>query len=342
MPMHSPAAESRIGRAALLARAWAPEGAGPRLIAPLLIPAEALYRAVILLRNLAWDREWATAVRSAIPVISVGNIAVGGAGKTPFSAWLAAQLRSRGERPAILHGGYAADEPALHRRWNPDIPVFEGRDRIESAAAAHRQGATVAVLDDGFQHRRLARDLDIVLIAAETWTRTRSLLPRGPWREPAASLRRAGLVVVTRKSADSATARRVAADLASLAPSVPQAVAAIEPAGWQATGPAGTLPDGPCIAVAGIAAHASFLANARAAGAAVEHALIFGDHHAYTPADARRILAEAAGRCIVTTEKDAIKLHALLPHAPIRALLQGVRVETGADILEQLLERVRQ
>jgi tetraacyldisaccharide 4'-kinase len=306
-----------------------------------MIPAEALYRVAILLRNLAWDRGWATAVRSAIPVISVGNLAVGGAGKTPFSAWLAARLRTRGERPAILHGGYAADEPALHRGWNPDIPVFEGRDRIESAAAAHRQGATVAILDDGFQHRRLARNFDIVLIAAETWTRTRSLLPRGPWREPAASLRRAGLVVVTRKSADSATARRVAAHLAALAPAVPQAVAAIEPAGWLATGPE-MHPDLPCIAVAGIAAPASFLANARAAGAAVEHALIFGDHHAYTHADARRILAEAAGRGIVTTEKDAIKLHALLPHAPIRVLRQGVRIETGADILEQLLDRVRQ
>jgi len=342
MPTPSPSAERRVGRAALLARVWEPEGAGRRLIAPLLIPAEALYRAVIALRNLAWDREWVTATHAAIPVVSVGNLAVGGAGKTPFAAWLAARLRTRGERPAILHGGYASDEPALHRKWNPDIPVFEGRDRIGSAAAARERGATVAVLDDGFQHRRLARDADIVLIAAETWTRTRSLLPRGPWREPAASLRRAGLLVITRKAADSATARRVAADLVPLAPSVPQAVAAIEPTGWQAPGPAGTQPDGPCIAIAGIAAPASFIANAQAAGARVERSLLFEDHHTYTAADARRILAEAAGRSIVTTEKDAVKLEALLPHAPIWTLRQSVRIETGADVLEQLLDRVLQ
>jgi len=333
--------EVRAGRA-WIRSTWKAAAPGASLVSLALAPASWLYGLVTRVRNLAFDRGRLATRRAPIRVVSVGNLAVGGTGKTPFSAWVAAELARRGHRPAILHGGYAEDEPDLHRRWSPETPVIVGRDRLAGAVRAARMGATVAILDDGFQHRRLARDLDIVLVAAETWDRPRHLLPRGPWREPPASLARADVVIVTRKSADADTAGRVAAALKAGAPGRPRCVAALRPAGWQQPpGDArGSRPDGPCVAVAGIAEPESFLANARAAGADIAVAFLFGDHHRYTPEDAARIVNEAAGRRIVTTEKDATKLVALLPDADLWALRQEVRIEAGAAALGELLDGI--
>lgn len=341
MPTKPAPVEERIGLAARLGDVWTSGRTGARVLSACLAPAEALFRRAVGWRNRAFDRGWLAVRRSPVPVISIGNIAVGGTGKTPFSAWLARELAGKGERPAILHGGYSADEPALHRTWNPDVPVYVGRDRLANAERAAADGATILVLDDGFQHRRLARDLDIVLVAAETWGGTRRLLPRGPWREPAASLGRADLVVITRKSADAATAARVAAAVAAAASCVPLCTAVLEPAGWRPLGTAREGPAGPCIAVAGIGEPAAFLANARRAGAEIERALLFGDHHEYTAGDAGRILQAGGARGIVTTEKDAPKLERRLPQAPIWALRQTARIETGGEGLDTLIDGIR-
>src|SRR6185295_16021629 len=119
----------------------------------------------------------------ALPVISVGNLTVGGTGKTPFAAWLAGRLSALAV-PAIVLRGYGNDEVDVHRRLNPHIPVVVGVDRAAARREAKSRDADVVVLDDAFQHRRVDRTADIVLLSVEQLLRPRRLLPAGPWREP--------------------------------------------------------------------------------------------------------------------------------------------------------------
>lgn len=327
----------------LIDRVWTAEPDAPaRLAGWALLPAELLYLLSISIRNWLFDRSLLSATSSEIKVVSVGNLGVGGAGKTPLAAWVAEELRRRGRRPAVLHGGYGGgDEAELHRRWAPDIPVYVGRDRAASSRLAAAAGADVVVLDDGFQHRRLRRDLDIVLIAAEAWTSRRRLLPRGPWREPASALRRAQAVIVTRRSSSSERASAVIEDVRRfVAPGCALTVAALEPAGWQdVRGQARTAP-GPALLVAGIASPAPFVANAESAGAQPVGVLVFRDHHAYTAADAERIRRAAGPHPIATTAKDAVKLERLLPADRLWILRQSVRLERGGAELAVLLDAV--
>lgn len=313
-----------------------------RVLDLVLAPAELGYRAAVSTYHRAYDRGRRAAESVRVPVISVGNISVGGAGKTPVTRWLVGELRRRGARPAVLHGGYAPDEPALHRAWNPDVPVVVGRERVVGAKRALAEGATVLVLDDGFQHRRLARDLDLVLIAAESWTARPRLLPRGPWREAPAALGRAHVVAVTRKTATPEAADQVAAEAARFAPEAALVRIQLRPAGWRRFGGAagGAEPRGEAVAVAGIAQPRLFLANARSAGARVAVELIFPDHHDYGYEDLARIRQSAGGRAVVTTAKDAIKLGPMAPDLEIWALEQEVVVEAGSSALAALLDRL--
>ena len=165
-------------------------------------------------RNAAFDRGLLPTARAAVPVVSVGNLTLGGTGKTPLVAWVARTVASRGLRPAIVSRGYGArrgersDEAAELGLLLPGVPHLADRDRVAAAAAAATAGAEVVVLDDGFQHRRLARDLDIVAIDATDPFGSDRIFPRGLLREPLAGLGRAGAVVLTRATAVDA-ARRV-------------------------------------------------------------------------------------------------------------------------------------
>jgi tetraacyldisaccharide 4'-kinase len=330
---NSPMARQRV------ARWWAGEyGLAGRLAQAALLPAEVLYRAALASSNRAYDSGWLGTSRLPVPVVSVGNLAVGGTGKTPVAAWVAAALRKKGLRPALLHGGYAADEPALHRSWNADIPVFVGRDRVTTGRRAVAGGALSIVLDDGFQHRRLARDVDVVLIAAETWTAEPSLLPRGGWREGPRALSRATLVAVTRKTASAAEAATVARRVESIAGDRPVAVIALEAREWRRPDGSAGLPPGDAFAVAAIARPEAFLANARAAGAVVAGARFFPDHHPYGARDAAAIFRDARNRAIVTTEKDWVKLRDHLDPGQVWLLVQSVEPEVGADALDAALE----
>jgi tetraacyldisaccharide 4'-kinase len=285
--------------------------------------------------------------------------------------WVVAELQRRALRPAVLHGGYAADEPALHRRWNPQVPVIVGRDRIASARRAVEAGATALVLDDGFQHRRLARDLDLALVAAESWAPRPRLLPRGPWREPARALARAPVVVVNRKTASARAARELLMALRAFAPGAAAVQLWLRPAGWSrgvffaggnggpggrvsesgaagsgsSTAPAasvssGSGPQREAVAVTAIAHPALFVANAGEAGAQVAETLFFRDHHDYTDSDLEHIRQVAAGRPIVTTTKDLVKLGPLAPDLDLWVLEQEVVVEEGAAALSDLLDQI--
>jgi tetraacyldisaccharide 4'-kinase len=339
MPDAEPIRLRRVGGAhAAAARVWERGG----LLSAALWPAELAFLGASSLRNALYDAGVLRAMRVGVPVVSIGNLTVGGAGKTPFTRWIVERLRARGRRPAILHRGSGEDEPALHASWQPDVPVRVGADRVAGARAAAAEGADVIVLDDGFQHRRLARDVDIVLVAAETGLGPVRLLPRGPWRERLPALRRADLAVVTCRTADAATAARVARRLAAVDGAPPVATAVLETAGWRAggAGGAGGPPRGAAFAVTSIASPDAFAENARRAGAAVAAGLAFPDHHPFDAHDAARILSDAAGRALVTTEKDAVKLVPLLPETPLWVLLQRVRIEEGAAAVEEVLDRV--
>lgn len=313
-----------------------------------LAPAEFLFRGAVHLRGAGYDRGILSVARIPLPIISVGNIAVGGAGKTPVSRWLVAELLRRGEHPAVLHGGYAADEPELHRRWHPKIPVLVGRDRVALASAALEASASVVVLDDGFQHRRLARDLDLVLVAAEGWSSRPRLLPRGPWREAPTALERADAVVVTRKAATAEEAAALRQELSRYAPMAVIAQVWLRPAGWRrgkdfaraVAEPGAATPPGEVLAVTAIARPELFVANARSAGARVTSTIFFPDHHDFHAGDLKRIRELAGGRPIVTTAKDLVKLSVLDPALDLWVLEQEVVVEAGGAELSGALDRV--
>ncbi len=321
-------------------RRWVPRwwrgeaGAAGTALDGLLWPAEQVYRASVGLRGAAYDAVLSTH-EAPIPVVSVGNIAVGGAGKTPFAAWLAGRMLARGRRPAIVLRGYGADEILVHRELNPAIPVFAAARRIDGVRRAAEAGCDVAVLDDGFQHRRLHRQLDIVLVAAESWTPHPRLLPRGPWREGPGGLERAGAIVVTRKTASAAQAARVLSDLSPFAPEAIPIIARLTADhlvplhGGDGVMPLQDLMDRGILAVATLADPRPFEEHLREAGAVVEM-FAFADHHEFTAEQARSIAERAGSRPLVLTRKEAVKLRPLLdPPIDAYVLEQRVEIESG-------------
>ena len=306
----------------------------------LLFPLEVAYGSAVALRNRLYDHGLLSASESPIPVISVGNIAVGGTGKTPLAAWLVRQLESRGRRPALVTRGYGTDEVALHRLWNPDAIVIADPDRVRGVALAAQRGADVAVLDDAFQHRRIGRRVDVVLCAAEHGTRA-ALLPRGRLRESFRSLARADLLVITRKVSTSAEAERVGARIGAHSPGVVRGQVRFKAHGWvDLEGAAETLPDGDLMAVSSVAEPQPFLEMVRAETGGRVGSLAFGDHHVFSEVDIQRITRDAEGCTVVTTEKDAVKLRTFaqaLP--PVRVLRLEVEWESGRDALTELVDR---
>lgn len=262
--------------------------------------------------------------RAPVPVVSVGNVSVGGTGKTPFVRWCVQALASAGLHPAIALRGYRArdglsDEAEEFRAMLPGIPVAVGADRLAALARARSAGKAFdcAVLDDGFQHRSLARDLDIVLVDATRPAIDGPLLPAGWLREPADALRRADLVVVTRaRAVDDALAGRIA----SLSGRPPRAWAAHEWTRIERTGAGGrdmpieALRGTRVVAATALANPAAFVADAEAHGARVVADLRFRDHHAYSAADASRIAATARSKdaAVLCTGKDWAKLRPLV------------------------------
>lgn len=333
---------ARAGAADAVQRLWDGDvGLAGRVLGALLTPAELGYRAVVRARSAVYDAGVAGSDTPPIPAISVGNITVGGTGKTPLVRWLVKQLVRRGRTPGILHGGYAEDEPALHRLWFPDLPVIALKDRLLGAGRAMQQGADILVLDDGFQHLRLKRDLDIVLVAAETWTRHARLLPRGPYREPPRALRRADIVVVTRRTASAEESARVEVEAGRISGRRTARVV-LRPAGW--IRPDGSLregsPRGPAVGVAGIGRPDDFFDHAEEWGADLVDAIAFPDHHPFTRAQATDLMRLADGGPIVMTAKDAVKLAPLMPDADLWILEQSVNFEAGRSWVLRAMEEV--
>ena len=283
--------------------------------------AARLYGAGVSIRNARFDRQRGVH-RLDVPVISVGNLTVGGTGKTPFVVALVQRLVAMGRNPAVVARGYksdgggANDEERLIRSLCPEVAYVADPDRIEGAELACRRfGADVVVLDDGFQHRRLGRSLDIVLIDGTCPFGYEYLLPRGLLREPVESLRRADVVVMTRCDQVSTSTRdnvdrrlRAVAGAATLIQCI-HGVSGIER--LDGTRHPDALEGRRVVLFSGIARPDAFLTTVRSLGAEVVGQRWWPDHHRYRAADVDSL--QKSGRfpphdLLLTTEKDAVKL----------------------------------
>ena len=334
-------------RARTLEGLWWGSGWGPRVARMALFPASLLYRIATSVHAGLYRSGIRRARPLALPAISVGNLTVGGTGKTPIAAWIASTLVRQGAHPAIVMRGYGEDEPLVHQRLNPDVPVVVSPDRVRGAERASTLGADLVVLDDAFQHRRAARNADLVLLSADRWVSSPRLLPAGPWREGLSALRRASMVLVTRKAASPAAASAVADTIRHRFPGIPVGVAALKlqelrGAAGESTMPLEALTGARVLAIVGIGDPSAFLRQLAATDATVR-AAVFPDHHAYTHAEVARLESMmAAGEIAVCTLKDAVKV---IPHWPREApplwyVSQSVMVEEGRDALDALLTRV--
>jgi tetraacyldisaccharide 4'-kinase len=321
----------------------------------LRVPA-LLFGAASALRASLYDRRWLPVARVDAPVVSVGNASVGGTGKTPMVAWVVHALLARGFRPGILARGYGGrggpnDESRLLGALHPDVPRVEDKDRVRGALQLIARGADAVVLDDGFQHRRLHRDLDLVLVdATRPWglpappeggAPVRALLPRGFLRERPAALARADALVVTR--ADQVSAAELAAlevELERLAPGRPICRARHRPMRLRA--PDGA-PQHPSVLsgrevdlVSGIGNPEAFEATARSLGARVAEHRALPDHQPFGERDLAGL--GAGGRWIVTTAKDAARLGTDPARARLHVLEVELAVDEGAPVLAALFE----
>lgn len=317
---------------------------------------EPAYAAAVALRNRRLARG-ADVVRLSVPVVSIGNLTVGGTGKTPMVIEVVRRLERLGRNPAVVARGYGAgadganDEQRLIERHCPGVAYASGPDRAAAARrAAEKFGADAIVLDDGFQHRRLARDVDIVLIDATCPFGFDHLLPRGLLREPVASLRRAHLIVITRTDlASEAELERIDARLQRAAPDVPRLRCRHRVTGLSDIEgrPSDESLDGRRVFLfAAIGNPSAFRATVQALGANVVGERRLADHYRYRPGDIDGLLRAARAAkpdLLLTTAKDAVKLSALggLGHARIYVVNICIDFAEGGDkMLHEALERV--
>jgi tetraacyldisaccharide 4'-kinase len=328
---------------------------------PWLAPFIPLYAAGAALSNLRFEKGWAPVRRLRWPVVSIGNLSTGGSGKTPLTIALARLLIAQGFRVDVLSRGYGrrsalplpvnphgtaeefGDEPLLIAR-EAGVPVYVAPRRYDAGLLAeadkdpdqNQRRPQVHILDDGFQHRQLARDVDILLLNRADWCDT--LLPAGNLREPLAAAKRASIVAIPANDPD------LEGELRDWGVQVPiwrlhrhMEVPAIE---------------GPAVAFCGIARPGQFFAGLEAAGLHLAARTSFPDHHRYTARDMERLLAEAravGAEGFVTTEKDAVRLGGLVSSIPADLPIKTARLmiefadETAAlDSLMSLLRDAQQ
>lgn len=320
---------------------WSSTSAPARLTRGSLLPAAAAYAACARARAHAYQRGLLRSRGVAVPTIAVGNLSVGGTGKTPVASWIAAHCAGLGKAPGIVLRGYGGDETQVHRERVPGAIVVEGRDRPRAARRAAHLGAQAIVLDDGFQRLDVRRDLNVLLVSAESSEAAPWTLPSGPWREPWSAARRADIVVVTRKRSGPEAARQLAGRLTSCGvPANRLAVAHLDLTGLTELAADRPL-DLACLrgarvlAVCAVADPASFAHQLTLLGAAVR-LVTWPDHHAYTSADARRLLSAAADvDYVVMTHKDAVKLRRFWPASAPAALVAHLELawELGGDLV---------
>jgi tetraacyldisaccharide 4'-kinase len=320
-----------------------------------LAPLTPLYAAGLAAKNAAYDHGWLRAQTLRQPVVSIGNLSVGGAGKTPLTIRLAELLKADGLAVDVLSRGYRrsstatervdpagradryGDEPLLIAR-RTGAPVYVGASRYEAGRIAELPGALnysqIHLLDDGFQHRQLARDVDIVVLHRGDFSET--LLPAGSLREPLSALRRADFVVLREEDAElegELQRRGIDAPIWFMRRTLD--IATTHQA-WRV------------VAFCGVAKPAEFFAALTKAGIAVVRTMAFPDHYRYSAEDAQRLAqlgVESQADAFVTTEKDAVRLDAgmrdvIEKQAPLKVAPLGVSLIDEKFIVRQLRARL--
>jgi tetraacyldisaccharide 4'-kinase len=318
------------------------------------------YRGIIALRNGHYNAWRRAAKQAGCPVVSIGNITVGGTGKTPVAAHVANLLVQRGRRTAILLRGYKggliqfdeeqvaqavgrsrreSDEALVLKRRCPRAMVIADPDRVAAARRAVSRGVQAIVLDDGFQHRRLARGLDIVLVDATSPFGYGRLLPRGLLREPMGNLRRADLIVLTRSNQVHETERDVLVHrLGRISRGRPVICAAHRLGGFVDVKGRELVVEDPtavqAILFAGIGNFEGFRRSVEELGVRVAAAYRYPDHHDYGAEEIEGLLDVAAtleANALITTEKDAVKLVGRWPDEGCRLLVTRLDIEFDAE-----------
>jgi tetraacyldisaccharide 4'-kinase len=303
------------------------------------------FRLILHARDKLYTAGILSTMRLNHPVISIGNLTLGGTGKTPLVIALAEGLKSRGRRPVILSRGYgrqnrdiviaasnwqqAGDEPCLMAQRLHDVPVVVGADRYESGLLAERQQlGNIFILDDGFQHRRLHRDFDIVTVDPAEWNAGEALLPTGRWREPKSAISRAHAACVQQIAGT---------EIPSLL--IPTFVVQTQIDGLfrnSARVATEDLKDRRVVAFAGIAKPERFFDTLRSMGIKPIRTFAFGDHHVYSQRDIEHL----RGDVLVTTEKDAVRLAG--PRFPDFVHLRiSANIPNFEQLLSLILERLR-
>lgn len=319
-----------------------------------------IYAAEIGRRNRRFDQGEGVA-RLDRPVISVGNLSVGGTGKTPMVAWIVRALLEHGRRPCVAMRGYRAkggisDEAAIYQKLFMELPIVAQPDRAQGLrelfARAGGSEINAVVLDDGFQHRKIARDLDIVLVDASRNPFEDGLLPGGWLREPVESLRRAGAVVLTHAElAPSGAIERLSQEVERAGGSAPIAVTRHAWTGLDVQRHSGEgrqelswLDGQRVVCVCAIGNPEAFLAEARAlVGDRLVDSIVMRDHDSYNAPAVRRLCRRAErakADVILTTEKDWVKLARapvdLWPCPVARPILE-LAFDRGREDLERLV-----
>ncbi|MDP6636579.1 MAG: tetraacyldisaccharide 4'-kinase [Phycisphaerae bacterium] len=308
------------------------------------------YSLAMRLRRWAYNSGVFSSSRASVPVICVGNITTGGTGKTPMVAWVVRQLKEAGRKPAILTRGYKSvdgkSDEAEFLKQRSDVEVVVNPDRIAGAQIAADGGSDVLVMDDGFQHMRLKRDMNIVLIDAMNPFGYGCCLPLGRLREPLSALRDAHAVVITRS--DAVVPELIEALEAQLARRAPQAsmhlgvhkpIGLVDQDGKER--PLSDIVGRKVLVFAGIGNPEAFITTVERLGAEPVDFCIFSDHQEYRPEIIQRIYehAEASNpEILVTTEKDYIKLAEFELDRPVWRVVVEMDIASGRDELIEKLQ----
>jgi tetraacyldisaccharide 4'-kinase len=325
----------------------------------LLRVAEVPYTWAVARRNLRYDRGHAEVHRAGVPVVSIGNLTLGGTGKTPMVEWIARWFLENNMRVGLISRGYgskngAVNDEARELAWKlPGVPHVQNPDRVKAAQTAIEQfGCQVLVLDDAFQHRRIHRDLDIVLVDALEPTGLGHVFPRGTLREPLAGLARADMIVLSRADMIDAEAREaIRRQLQRYAPHAAWLEASHAPQAYVVrTNETASeielesLADQPVLAFCGIGNPAGFRHTLESCGCRVAEFMVFPDHHPYNRDDLSKITATAhnfEASAIVCTQKDLVKLNTdRIGKLSLWALRVGLKISVGQEELEERLRKL--